>query len=92
VRREKKEEEQYENIPLGEKERKQWLKSRKADVHLDNDFMPRDMIYDYGDDHNNKKMEDQIRKINENLRKREERKDKMQENDNKNINGILLSN
>jgi hypothetical protein len=35
------------NIPLGEKEAQEWIKSRKVDQHLDLDFLPRHLVYNY---------------------------------------------
>jgi hypothetical protein len=37
------------HIPLGDKEQQRWLESRKVDQHLDNDFLPRNLVYNYGD-------------------------------------------
>lgn len=54
VRREKTKEKELANVPIGEKERKNYIKSRKADVNLDMDFLPREVIYDYNNEESTK--------------------------------------
>ena len=78
VRREKTKDKELANIPIGEKERKNWIKSRKADANLDMDFLPREVIYDYNNDESTKKMKEQLNKMNENLRKQKERRQKIE--------------
>ena len=36
------------NIPLDESQQQRWLESRKEDRHLDMDFLPRNLVYNYG--------------------------------------------
>ena len=38
-------------IPIGEKESKNWINSRKPNTHLDPNFLPRSLVYDYGDNY-----------------------------------------
>ncbi|CDW86401.1 protein kinase domain containing protein [Stylonychia lemnae] len=45
--RRKNDKQNLRNIPLGEKEAQEWIKSRKVDQHLDLDFLPRSLVYNY---------------------------------------------
>lgn len=56
---------QLQNIPIGDKESKQWLASRKVDPHLDLDFLPRSLVYNYEDIAESSKMiEKMLKELN----------------------------
>lgn len=54
------------NIPLGSVEQERWIQSRKVDAHLDMDFLPRNLVYNYGNfAESNHMMEQVLSQINE---------------------------
>jgi hypothetical protein len=78
VRREKKHDD-LSSVPLGEKQREKYIKSRKPDVHLDMGFMPREQFYEQEREESRRKMEEQLKRINENLEKRNAKKRQRQQ-------------
>ena len=62
-------------IPVDDKGAKEWINSRKADQHLDMDFLPRSLVYNYGDTYaeSNKLIEDTLAQLGD--KKKEEAKD-----------------
>ena len=58
-------EQHLKNIPLGDKEAQEWIKSRKMDQHLDLDFLPRGLVYNHHDNiaDSNKMIEKVLREM-----------------------------
>lgn len=58
--------EQLKGIPQGEQQQENWIKTRKVDNHLDLDFLPRSLVYNYGDfAESNEMMEQVLEQIHE---------------------------
>ena len=57
------------SVPLGDKESKKWIENRNADKHLELDFLPRHLVYNYGDEllESNKMMEKVLKGIGQDV-------------------------
>lgn len=55
-----------DHVPVGDEQQERWIKSRKLDQHLDVDFLPRNLVYNYGNfQDSNLQMEQVLSQIHE---------------------------